>query len=112
MEYLNFIGRREGFCYNGGGDKMICYFLVMNVIGFLSMLIDKYRAVHHLWRISEKTLLLLAVLGGSIGSYIGMQTAHHKVNKKKFSIGVPLMIILQILSLTYLLLGPNKSIMR
>ena len=84
----------------------------MNVIGFLSMLIDKYRAVHHLWRISEKTLLLLAVIGGGIGSYIGMQTAHHKVNKKKFSIGIPLMIILQILSLTYLLLGPNKSIMR
>lgn len=90
---------------------MICYLLAMNVMGFLSMLIDKYRAVHHLWQISEKTLLLIAVLGGSIGSYIGMQTAHHKVSKKKFSIGVPLMIILQILVLTYLLLGYNKSIM-
>lgn len=90
---------------------MICYLLAMNMIGFLSMLIDKYRAVHHLWRISEKTLLLIAVLGGSIGSYIGMHTAHHKVSKKKFSIGVPLMIILQILVLTYLILGYNKSIM-
>lgn len=90
---------------------MICYLLAMNVIGFLSMLIDKYRAVHHLWRISEKMLFLFAVLGGSLGSYIGMHAAHHKVSKKKFSIGIPLILILQILILTYLLLGPNKSIM-
>nr|WP_041140226.1 DUF1294 domain-containing protein [Beduini massiliensis] len=90
---------------------MIYYLILINIAGFISMLIDKYRSTHHLWRISEKTLLLLAVLGGSIGSYIGMQMAHHKVSKKKFSVGIPLMIILQILILTYLLLGPNKSIM-
>lgn len=76
------------------------------------MLIDKYRAKHHLWRISEKTLLFIALIGGSFGSYVGMYISHHKVSKKKFYLGIPFLIIVQMFILTYLLLGSNKSIMR
>ena len=83
------------------------YFLilyaVMGVIAFCSYGIDKYRAKHDIWRISEKTLLLLALLGGAIGAYLGMKTFHHKTQHKKFTIIVPLLALIQLAAVFWLL---------
>lgn len=74
--------------------------VVINLLTFLVYGIDKWRAIHGRWRISEATLLLLAILGGSIGALLGMQIWHHKTHHKKFKYGVPLILIIQIIFMT------------
>lgn len=69
----------------------IClYLIVMNVLTFIVYGIDKQKAKRGKWRISEKTLMMLAVFGGSIGAWIGMQVFRHKTKHLLFVIGVPL----------------------
>lgn len=75
---------------------IILYLLIINLAGFLSMGIDKRKAIKHKWRISEFTLFLFAILGGSIGSIIGMHLFHHKTRHWYFKWGMPLILILQI----------------
>jgi len=75
---------------------MLIYLLIINLIGFLIMLIDKQRAVHKEWRIPEKTLIGVSILGGSIGMFIGMSSFRHKTKHKKFTIGVPFILLMQI----------------
>ena len=77
--------------------NLIIYLLVINLIAFLAMLIDKRKAQKGRWRIKESTLLILALIGGSIGAISGMYTFHHKTQKPRFCIGFPVIIILQIL---------------
>lgn len=72
------------------------YLLLVNVVTFMIYGIDKYKAIKVKWRIPEATLLLMAVFGGSIGAWLGMRVFHHKMMHKKFYIGVPTIIILQI----------------
>lgn len=72
------------------------YFLVMNIIGFLLMGEDKRRAKRHLWRISEKTLFLCSLLGGSIGTWAGMYVFRHKTKHWYFVVGMPLILAVQI----------------
>ena len=79
------------------------YLLAINAIAFIMYGIDKYKAKKAKWRISEATLLLLAVLGGSIGAWAGMRLWHHKTMHKKFKYGIPLIIIMQIALVVYLL---------
>ena len=67
----------------------IVYLLVMNLVGFFVMYWDKYKAKYGQWRISEKTLLTIALLGGSIGTIAGMYTFRHKTQKIKFTLGFP-----------------------
>jgi uncharacterized membrane protein YsdA (DUF1294 family) len=82
---------------------ILMYLLFINLGGFLIMLIDKQRAVHKEWRISEKTLMGISILGGSIGMLIGMSTFRHKTKHKKFTIGIPFILLMQIsLSILYL----------
>ena len=76
--------------------EIIIYLLVANAIGFLAMGIDKFKAKEGMWRTKEKTLFLIAVFGGSIGSIIGMYTFHHKTKHIKFKILVPLFILIWI----------------
>lgn len=64
--------------------------------------IDKYKAKKGKWRISEATLLLMAVIGGSIGAWAGMKMWHHKTMHKKFKYGVPLILLLQVALTIYL----------
>lgn len=71
------------------------YFLVVNVITFLSYGMDKRKAIRAKRRISEKTLLFMAAIGGSIGALAGMYIFHHKTKKIKFSLGIPVIMILQ-----------------
>ena len=83
--------------------KMILlYLLIVNALGFLLMLVDKRKAQKNLWRIPESTLLLMAAIGGSIGSLAGMYKFRHKTKHLKFTLGVPAILIAQIV-LVYLL---------
>lgn len=63
------------------------------------MFIDKQKAKRHKWRISENTLILISILGGSIGSIIGMQLFRHKTKHMKFKLGLPIILIIQIILL-------------
>jgi uncharacterized membrane protein YsdA (DUF1294 family) len=78
------------------------YLLAINVVTFFVYGIDKWKAKNKRWRISEATLLLLAVVGGSIGAWCGIRVWHHKTLHKKFKYGVPAIIILQIALACYL----------
>jgi uncharacterized membrane protein YsdA (DUF1294 family) len=75
---------------------LIVYLLVINFIGIASMASDKIRAMEHRYRIPEAVLLLFAVVGGSIGSILGMFLFHHKTRKAKFRFGLPLILMVQI----------------
>lgn len=74
----------------------IVYLIIMNLAGLLSMGIDKQKAKKDAWRIPERTLFLIALLGGSLGSILGMQIFRHKTRHKQFVIGMPVIAILQI----------------
>ena len=82
----------------------LIYFLIINAAGFLSMLLDKQKARKNLWRIPESTLLTIALLGGSIGSLVGMYLVRHKTKHLKFTLGIPLIMIGQILLALWMLL--------
>ncbi len=77
------------------------YLVVINVVGFLIMGIDKLKAKKGMWRIPENTLFLFAFLGGGIGTIAGMYTFRHKTKKMKFVIGMPSIVILEILFFIY-----------
>ena len=74
----------------------VCIVIFMNAAAFLLYGIDKWKAVHDRWRISEAALLGIALCGGAAGAYAGMYTFHHKTKKPKFYIGVPLILVLWI----------------
>ena len=77
--------------------------LTLNLLTFIIYGIDKFKAKKAKWRIPESTLLLLAVFGGSIGAWLGLQVWRHKTQHKKFYIGIPLIISGQIILLIYLI---------
>jgi uncharacterized membrane protein YsdA (DUF1294 family) len=81
---------------------LIYYLMVINIVTFLVYGIDKIKAKQGSWRISEATLLIFAVIGGSIGALLGMQVWHHKTMHKKFKYGLPLILLGQI-ALIYLI---------
>jgi len=83
---------------------MLIYLLVINALGFAVMLYDKYLAKNNLWRIPEATLLGIAVIGGSIGSLVGMYTVRHKTRHLKFTLGIPVVLIVQVVLAIYILL--------
>ena len=78
------------------------YLLGINAVTFIVYGIDKYKAKKAKWRIPEATLLLLAVLGGSIGAWMGMKVWHHKTMHKKFKYGIPAILLIQIALMAYL----------
>ena len=78
------------------------YLLAINAVALIVYGIDKYKAKKAKWRISEATLLLLAVLGGSIGAWMGMKVWHHKTMHKKFKYGIPAILLIQIALMAYL----------
>ena len=82
---------------------ILLYLLIVNAVSFLLMLADKQKAKKKLWRIPESTLLLSAAIGGSIGSLAGMYTFRHKTKHLKFTLGVPAILVGQIV-VSFLLL--------
>ena len=84
-----------------GIKEILLYILVINILGFFAMGIDKYKAKIGSWRIPENTLFGFCFLGGGIGTIAGIYTFRHKTKKKKFTIGMPLILILEILIFIY-----------
>jgi uncharacterized membrane protein YsdA (DUF1294 family) len=81
------------------------YALLINLFGFLLMVVDKRRAQRGKWRIPEAVLFLFAFLGGSVGCYLGMQIMRHKTKHPLFQLGIPLIFFLQGIILSYLFLS-------
>lgn len=74
----------------------IIYLIIINIAGLSVMGIDKRRAVRHVWRVPEKTIFLISLLGGSLGAWSGMYLFRHKTRHWYFVMGLPLILILQI----------------
>ena len=83
-------------------NALLYYLIVITIVTFLVYGIDKWKAKQGSWRISEASLLILAVIGGSIGALFGMKVWHHKTMHKKFKYGLPLILIIQIILIGYL----------
>lgn len=75
---------------------ILIYLLAINVFAFFLYGIDKWKAKRSKWRIPEMTLMSIAVIGGSVGAWIGMKVWHHKTMHKKFKYGIPLILFAQI----------------
>lgn len=79
------------------------YILGINLIGFILMAIDKSKARRSKWRIPEATLFLFAIFGGSLGSLLGMKVFRHKTQKPAFYIGMPLILVIQVVAILVIL---------
>ena len=79
----------------------LIYLLIINFIGFFVMFLDKQKARKGKWRIPEKTLFLLALIGGSLGTTLGMHTFRHKTKHWYFKFGMPLIFIVQLILVIY-----------
>ena len=75
---------------------LILYLLIVNALGLILMLTDKIKAKKNLWRIPEATLFLVAAIGGSVGSLLGMHLFRHKTKHIKFIVGMPLILAVQV----------------
>lgn len=85
-------------------DKTVfSYLIVINILSFILFGYDKYLAVHHKWRISEKNLLLSSAVGGSFGAYAAMHIFHHKTKHRKFTLLVPIFALLHTAIIIFLL---------
>ena len=82
---------------------MLIYLCIVNAAGFLLMLLDKLKAKKNLWRIPEATLFMVAILGGSIGSLLGMYAVRHKTKHLTFTVGMPLILALQVMAAVLIL---------
>lgn len=76
--------------------NIVCYVFAINIISFLAFGWDKRKARKGRWRISERCLLFLAALGGSVGAWAGIYVFRHKTLKRKFTIGVPAILAVQV----------------
>ena len=85
-------------------QNIIIYFIVINIIGFFIMWLDKRKAIKGSWRIPEKTLFIITALGGGIGTIAGMYTFRHKTQKIQFVVGFPVITILEIMTIIYFVL--------
>ncbi len=85
---------------------LIIYFVIINIVGFAIMGIDKRKAIKRTFRIPEATLFIVALIGGSIGSIVGMQVFRHKTRHWYFVFGMPAILAIQIAILVLLLTGP------
>lgn len=92
MDIVGFIGLKN----------IIIYLLIINVLGFLAMGFDKWKAKRGRWRIPEDSLFMFTILGGGIGTIAGIYTYRHKTKKLKFTVGMPSIVILEILLFVYL----------
>ena len=75
----------------------LIYLIIINILSFILMYADKRRAIKRKWRISEHTLILTAILGGSIGALIGMYSFRHKTKHLKFKLGIPIILTFQLI---------------
>jgi len=81
---------------------VLIWALAWNLIAFALMGADKWKARHDSWRVRERTLFLSAALGGSVGALAGMYLFHHKTLHKRFTVGIPFLLALQIALVVFL----------
>ena len=81
---------------------LLIYLLIINALAFALMLMDKRKAIKGHWRVPEKTLLGAALLGGSLGCLLGMYTVRHKTKHLQFSIGVPVILAIEIIIFVFI----------
>lgn len=79
-------------------ESILIIIVIINIVTFIIYGIDKYKAKKGKWRIPENSLIGLAIIGGSIGAYLGMRVWHHKTMHLKFKYGIPLIIIIQLIA--------------
>lgn len=84
--------------------NIIGYLLIINLIGLIIMFIDKRKAIKGSWRIPEKSLIFIALIGGGVGTIIGMYWFRHKTKKLRFTIGFPVILLTEIIVITYFLI--------
>ena len=99
MKFLNNIGLIEYFTLK----NILIYLIGINLLCFILMFVDKKKAMYDRWRIPEKVLITIGLLGGSIGGIIGMHMFRHKTQKIKFYLGYPAILIFEIIVISYLL---------
>lgn len=87
-----------------GLTKILLYLLAVNLIAFLAMGLDKWKAKKEAWRIPEQTLMSLVLIGGGIGGIAGMYVFKHKTKKPRFFIGFPVILVTEIALVIYLLI--------
>ena len=87
-------------------DLIILYAVAVNVASLIMMGVDKRKAIKRAWRIPESTLFVLAIIGGSLGSIIGMHLFHHKTRHWYFLYGMPVILALQIMLILGLIFSP------
>ncbi len=83
---------------------ILVYLIIINILAFLLYGIDKRKAVRKKWRIPESWLIMLAVIGGPLGAFLGMQVFHHKTKKMKFCVTVPFFLLIWITIVVFLFL--------
>jgi uncharacterized membrane protein YsdA (DUF1294 family) len=88
-----------------GIRNIILYLVIINLLGFFAMGIDKWKAKRGKWRIPEDTLFMFTILGGGLGTIAGIYVFRHKTKKKKFTIGMPVIFILEVILVTYLIIA-------
>ena len=96
---LGFVGGADGpvtVFASGGGTALLIYLALINLTTFIIYGADKHRARQGKWRVPEKTLFLLPLLGGSVGALLGMRVFHHKTKHWYFVIGMPLILAVQV----------------
>lgn len=87
------------------------YLILANIVGFASMGLDKWKAIHRAWRIPEATLFLICIIGGSLGSTVGMFTFRHKTKHWYFRFGFPVIMAIHIIIAAFLIGSSNIVIM-
>lgn len=89
---------------------LLFYVILLNLLGFIAMFLDKQKARKRAFRIPESTLFMIAFIGGSLGVLIGMHLFHHKTRHRVFTFGIPAILIIQLLLLAALYLSPVRFI--
>jgi uncharacterized membrane protein YsdA (DUF1294 family) len=90
----------------GGNMVVLAAYFIMNIVGIFIMGVDKKRAKKHEYRISERTLWFVSILGGAVGTTIGMQLFRHKTKHLSFKIGFPLLAVGEIIIFLYFMTVP------
>lgn len=89
-------------------SNLIYYIFLVNLIAFVLIYTDKQKSIRKKWRIKESTIIFLSLIGGSIGTYIGMYTFRHKTKHLKFTLGVPMIILAQVLAYIFIIKEMNN----
>lgn len=90
---------------------IVIYLVAANIAGAFSMGLDKWKAIHRAWRIPEATLFMICIIGGSLGSTIGMFVFHHKTKHWYFRYGFPVILVIHIILAAYIIGNKNIIIM-